>query len=197
VQTFAQNRVFFEVNVTQQPEVVDPNGQVRPGQLTVDTQRRSIPIGIILNILPSINVDSNEVTLSVRPTLTRQVDEVVDPGSAFASRILIDDPEDRFVNTVPIVEVRELDSIMRLQSGQVMVIGGLMEQKNANTDNGVPFMSGVPFLGNLFKGVDKESSNKELIIFIKASIVTPEKGYHPTDKKLYQKYNDDPRPIAF
>jgi general secretion pathway protein D len=197
VLTFAENRVFFEVDVQRQPDVIDPNGQVRPGQLTIGTNRRSIPIGIILNILPSINIDTNEVTLSVRPTLTRQVDEVIDPGSAFASRILIDDPEDRFVNTVPIVEVRELDSIMRLQSGQVMVIGGLMEQKNSNTDNGVPYMSGIPFVGNLFKGVDKQSSNKELIIFIKASIVTPEKAYHQTDKKVYQKYTDDPRPIAF
>ena len=195
--TFAQNKVFFEVQLTQQPDTVNPSGQVQRGQISIATNRNSIPLGIILNILPSVNVDSNEITLSVRPTLTRQVGEVVDPGSAFASSILISDPANRIVNTVPIIEVRELDSIMRLKSGQVMVIGGLMEQSNVNKDNGVPFLSGVPFLGNAFKGVDKQSRNKELIIFIKASIVSPEGNPHEIDKKVYHKYTDDPRPIAF
>jgi general secretion pathway protein D len=197
VLTFAENRVFFEVQLDQQPDTIDSAGQVRRGQLSVQTERRSIPIGIILNILPSVNLESNEVTLSVRPTLTRQVGSVVDPGAAFASRILIDDPNERFVNTVPIVEVRELDSIMRLRSGQVMVIGGLMEQASVNDDSGVPFLSGVPFVGNLFKGVDKQGTNRELVIFVRASIVSSEGNYDEADKRLYQKFTKDPRPIAF
>ncbi len=197
VLTFAENRVFFEVQVEQEPDTIDAAGQTQQGQLTVETERRSIPIGIILTILPSINLEHNEVTLSVRPTLTRQVDEVVDPGSAFAAEILIPNPDQRFTNTVPIVEVRELDSIMRLRSGQVMVIGGLMEQANTNIDNGVPFLAGIPFLGNAFKGVDKTSRNRELVIFIRATIVSPQGYYDEADKRVYQKFTDDPRPIAF
>ncbi len=197
VLTFAENRVFFEVQLNQQPDTIDAAGQTQKGQLSVQTNRRSIPIGIILNILPSVNLDSNEVTLSVRPTLTRQVGSVVDPGAAFANEILIKDPAERFVNTVPIVEVRELDSIMRLRSGQVMVIGGLMEQAANNTDNGVPFLSGIPYLGNIFKGTDKKNNNRELVIFIRATIVSPEGSYHNADKNLYNKFTSDPRPIAF
>jgi MSHA type pilus biogenesis protein MshL len=197
VLTFAENRVFFEVQLDQQPDTVDSTGQVRQGQLSVQTERRSIPIGIILNILPSVNLESNEVTLGVRPTLTRQVGSVVDPGAAFASQILISNPAERFVNTVPIVEVRELDSIMRLRSGQVMVIGGLMEQFSVNQDSGVPFLSGVPFVGNLFKGVDKQDTNRELIIFVRATIVSPEGSYGEADQRVYQKFTKDPRPIAF
>jgi type II secretory pathway component GspD/PulD (secretin) len=197
VLTFAENKVFFEVQLSQQPNTFDSAGNIIQGQLSVTTARRSIPLGIIMTILPSVNLETNEVTLNVRPTLTRQVGEVVDPGSAFASEILIEDAQDRFVNTVPIVEVRELDSIMRLRSGQVMVIGGLMEQVGINRDTGVPFLSGVPFLGNAFKGVNKESANRELIIFIKASIVSSEGSVYEADKRVYQKFTDDPRPIAF
>ncbi len=197
VLTFAENRVFFEVDVEREPDTIDANGVRTPGQTTVNTQRSTIPIGIIMTILPSINLDANEVTLSVRPTLTRQVAEVVDPGSAYASEILIDDPTERFTNTIPVVEVRELDSIMRLRSGQVMVIGGLMEQVNGNTDNGIPFLSEIPFVGNLFKGVTKQDNSRELIIFIRASIVSSEGNYDDADRKIYQRFTNDPRPIAF
>ncbi|NET71621.1 MAG: hypothetical protein F6K62_12010 [Sphaerospermopsis sp. SIO1G2] len=197
VLTFAENRVFFEVQIENEPDTIEASGQTTQGQLTIETERRSIPIGIILTILPSINLDENEVTLNVRPTLTRQVDEVTDPGSAFASQILIPDAENRFTNTVPIVEVRELDSIMRLRSGEIMVIGGLMEQEANNADSGVPFLSGIPFLGNMFKGVEKSETNSELVIFIRATIVTPHGNYTEADKRVYEKFTNDPRPIAF
>lgn len=198
VLTFAENRVFFEVEIDQEPDTTNASGQTEEGLLTIETERRSIPIGIIMTILPSVNLETNEVTLSVRPTLTRQVSEVVDPGSALAAQILAPNGGlEGFTNTVPIVEVRELDSIMRLRSGQVMVIGGLLEQVSTNSDNGVPFLSSVPYLGNLFKGVDKQSSNRELIIFIRASIVSPQGYYDEADRRVYEKFSNDPRPIAF
>ena len=93
--------------------------------------------------------------------------------------------------------MRELDSILKLKSGQVMVIGGLMEQKSSNTDNGVPGASHVPWLGNLFKQVDKTSSTSELIIFIRATVVGNKGNAYEADKNIYEKFTNDPRPVAF
>lgn len=194
VLTFAENQVFFEVNIRREDDQV-VNGIIIPGVSNIETTRRSVPIGIVMTILPSINLDRNEVTLSVRPTLSRQTSSVTDPGSALVNADL---PADlQFNNEIPVIEVRELDSVMKVRSGSVMVIGGLMEEIGVNTDTGIPFASGVPWLGNLFKSANKANRKRELIIFIKASIVTPEGNYHDTDKTMYEKFADDPRPLVF
>lgn len=194
VLTFAENQVFFEVEVEREDdEIVD--GTVIAGSTSVETTRRAVPIGIVLNILPSINLDDQEVTLSVRPTLTRQTDSVTDPGSAIINADLPSDLQ--FTNEVPIIEVRELDSVMKVRSGHVMVIGGLMEEAGINSDAGVPFFSEVPFLGNAFKQSTKTTAKRELIIFIKATIVSDDGNHHKVDEKLYQKFSDDPRPLVF
>lgn len=198
VLTFAKNKIFFEVQVERKDDQV-VNGTTIPGKTSVKSTRKSVPIGIIMSILPSVNLDKNEITLSVRPTLSRQVDKVTDPGSAYANSILTatDKNAATFTNEVPVVEVRELDSVMKLKSGGIMIIGGLMEDINTNTDNGVPWMSDVPFIGNAFKSVSKVTSKKELIIFIKATIVDSNGSGAPADRNIYEKFTDDPRPLVF
>lgn len=200
VLTFAENRIFFEVTVEREDAVRDATGAIiQEGTVSVESTRRSVPIGIILNIMPSINLKDNEVTLAVRPTLSRQVSTVVDPGSALVNQIILEtDPDaEGFTNEVPVVEVRELDSILKIKSGQVMVIGGLMEQSASNEDRGVPYMSGIPWFGNLFKTVEKRGITRELVIFIRATIVGSQGNYHDTDRVLYNTYTQDPRPIKF
>jgi MSHA type pilus biogenesis protein MshL len=198
VLTFAENRVFFEVKVEKEDDQV-VNGVVVPGTTTVESTRRSVPIGIILNIMPSINLTNNEITLSVRPTLSRQVDTVVDPGSALVNQLILKDNStaQTFNNEVPIVEVRELDSILKIKNGQVMVIGGLMEETAGNDEKGVPGAGRVPWFGHLFKSVENTDKVKELIIFIRASIVSANGNYHAADEKLYNKFVNDPRPLSF
>jgi len=195
VLTFAENRIFFEVDIEEEADQTLPDGTRTEGSRSVETTRRSVPIGIILSILPSINLDKNTVTLNVRPTLSRQVDTVQDPGSAILNQDL--DADQQFVNEVPVVEVRELDSVMKLNSGSVMVIGGLMEDINQNTDEGVPYASAIPWIGNAFKSTNKQTTKRELIIFIKASIISPSGSYQPADKMIYDKFTDDPRPLVF
>jgi MSHA type pilus biogenesis protein MshL len=179
VLTFARNEVFFDCTTTPSTTVAGTPPVVTPGTTTCTPN--SVPIGIILNILPAINLDSQEVTLNVRPTLTRQVSTVFNPappGSAY-----------------PVIEVRELDSVMKVNSGNVMVIGGLMEDVSRNISDGVPGLGEVPLLGNLFKSRSEDSTKRELIIFIKATIVNSDGSTHKVDRKVYEKFVTDPRPL--
>jgi len=198
VLTFAENRIFFEVNVEREDsQVVD--GVLVQGSTSVTSTRRSVPIGIILNIMPSIDLKNNEVTLAVRPTLSRQVSTVSDPGSALVNQLILqsDPTAEGFTNEVPVVEVRELDSILKLKSGQVMVIGGLMEQTASNEDTGVPYLSSLPWFGNLFKTVGKTGRTRELVIFIRATIVGSQGNYQDMDRTIYNTFTKDPRPLNF
>lgn len=191
VLTFAENFVYFEINVERETDTTSGTNQEL---LTVDSEVKTVPIGIILTLQPSINVDSGEITLMVRPTLSRVTNFVTDPAVAF---LATQGGGLNIENNIPVVEVRELDSILKLKSGQVMIIGGLMEDSSANTDTGVPGVSSVPWLGNLFKSVEKEDTKRELIIFIRATLVGTQGYVQDSDKVIYNKFTDDPRPLNF
>lgn len=190
VLSFAFNQVFFTLDAQEQE---DRFGDSLTRTLNINSQVNTIPIGVVLNLQPSIDVDTDQITMNVRPTLSRIKSEVDDPGVAIlAARNDITGVR----STIPIVEVRELDSILKIKSGQIMVIGGLMEERNTNDETGIPVLSTVPLVGKLFKGVAKDSEVVETVIFIKATIV-PGSGVSEADKHLYRTFMRDPRPLAF
>ncbi len=196
VLTFARNQIFF--NCTAQQGTVIANTGTSGStatQPTVSCTQSTVPIGIIMTILPSINLNTQEITLNVRPTLTRQVATVQNPGNVLAAAV-VDLPTGVTINSdVPVIEVRELDSVMKVKSGGVMVIGGLMEDSTRNQSTGVPGAQEIPIFGNLFKSRNEDSLKRELIIFIKATIINTDGSAAPADKVIYKKYTTDPRPI--
>ncbi|MCC7259622.1 MAG: hypothetical protein IT567_01155 [Alphaproteobacteria bacterium] len=192
VLTFAQNHVYFELDVERETNSSSATNQEL---FTVDSTVKTVPIGIIVTLQPSINVETSEVTLNVRPTLSRVVDTVSDPAVA---SLAAQTQGLELTNDVPVVEVRELDTTMKMQSGAIMVMGGLIEQRNNNDDKGVPGFSEIPLVGSLFKNVDRDSNTVEMVIFIKATIIPPSGGAVPEgDKKFYNKFTTDPQPLTF
>lgn len=196
VLTFARNQVYYECTYTP-ASTSSSSSSTQSTQATLDCPQRTVPIGIIMSILPSVNLDTQEVTLNVRPTLTRLLDFELSPVTGFlrsqaATTAAADAIPD--INT-PIIESREIDSITKVKSGGVMVIGGLMEDITRNETDSMPGLGEVPLFGNLFKGRTENSQKRELIIFIKATIVNSDGSTHPVDKKVYEKFLDDPRPL--
>jgi len=146
------DQVFFEVTstpITNANGVVGNNQQVTP---------RTISVGIVLDVLPQIAAD-NTITMNIRPHVTSVVDFAefkLDNGS--------------FIS-VPNVEVRETDTIVRARAGETIVIGGLMQNSVTNTRTGVPGLQSVPIVGGLFKGKSSVTSKSEMVIFITPTIV--------------------------
>lgn len=193
VLTFAQNRIFFTCNQTGASGVSNSTGGTLETSAAFTCERGVVPIGILLSIMPSVNLDTQEITLNVRPSLSRQVSEVEDPGTRIAAAV---NDIDDLSGAVPVVEVRELDSVMKIKNGGVMVIGGLLEDISTNGTAGIPGLSDIPWIGNAFKSRDEKTSKRELIIFIKASIVDSDGQYTPADKRAYEKFTKDPRPLG-
>jgi MSHA biogenesis protein MshL len=203
VLTFAQNRIFFTCNQNEAESTTTDGGSTTTTGSSFQCEQGSVPIGILLTVLPSVNIETQEITLNVRPTLSRQVDAVADPGTAISIAEVASDPDittaaenalAQITNEVPVIEVRELDSIMKLRDGGVMVIGGLLENVTTSIDAGVPGLSEIPWIGNAFKSRQDDTEKRELIIFIRAKIVQPNKGsYDAQDKRVYKQYYDDPR----
>ena len=112
--------------------------------------------GISLDVTPQISEDG-AITLHVHPSVSEVNDQekVITVG-------------DRDV-TLPLAlsTVRETDSVIRAESGQIVVIGGLIQNTSEDNNSAVPFFSEIPLLGELFKQRRFQSRKSELVILLR------------------------------
>jgi general secretion pathway protein D len=153
------NNVFFTIKVT--PAVISSTGTITT-PATYESKLETVPVGFVMSVTPQIS-DSDEVTLNVRPTITRIVGYVQDPNPALATA--------NVQSRVPVIQARELESIMKVGNGQIAVMGGLMQDSIDNARDGVPGLSSLPLVGNLFTYRNEASSKTELVIFMRPVVV--------------------------
>jgi len=115
----------------------------------------------MMHVTPFISED--EISLNIRPTLSRIVGYVNDPNPDLA--------RENVVSQVPIIQEREMDSVLRLRNRQTAIIGGLIQDTNDKSRTGIPGLSQIPWLGDLFSYRDDRVTKSELIIFIRPIIV--------------------------
>ena len=152
------NRVYFTVDVERQTSNSANNNDI----VTFETQVRTVPVGFVMNLTPFINAD-DEVILNVRPTISRILGFVNDPNPDLAA---VD-----VVNQIPEIQVREMESLLRVQSGSVAIIGGLMQDKIDRKSSGVPGLSSIPLVGKAFSYQNDEVVKTELLVFLRPTVV--------------------------
>lgn len=149
------NRVYFTVDV--ESNITD--GTI---QTTYDTEVNTVPVGLVMTVTPFIGA-GDEVLLNVRPTVSRILGFRNDPNPDLAAAGV--------ENEIPEIQVREMESMLRVQSAQTAVIGGLMQNSVDRTRRSVPFLGDLPLLGGLFSYRDDEVGKTELIIFLRPTVV--------------------------
>ena len=191
-----ENRVFFEFDV----EIERAEELGGDDTIEVDTEIRSVPEGLVVSVLPSIDVETGMITMALRPTVSTVVNTVEDPTPRLA--VLVSGVDAATIdalgglsNSVPELAVQELDSLVKMQSGQIIVMGGLMRDSSEIDQTGVPILSEVPFVGNLFRNTVDVVEKTELVIFLKATLI-PGSNLHETDRQLYNKFSQDRRPFG-
>ncbi len=112
--------------------------------------------GISLDVTPQISEDG-AITLHVHPSVSEVADQ---------EKIITIGERDV---TLPLARstVRETDSVIRAESGQIVVIGGLIQTTSEDNNSAVPFFSDIPLLGELFKQRRFESRKSELVILLR------------------------------
>jgi MSHA biogenesis protein MshL len=152
------NRIYFTINV-----------QVTPGT-TVGTQPivtytstpATVPVGFVMSVTPSID-ETGMVSMDVRPTISRILDYVNDPNPALAQANVI--------SQIPEIQTREIESLLRVRSGDIAVMGGLMQDVINKSSDEVPFVGRIPWLGNLFKYRNDTHTKSELVIFLRPVVI--------------------------
>ena len=153
------NIVYFTIKA-------DTNTNANVSTTTFTSTQNVVPVGLIMNLTAQIS-DSDVVTLNVRPTITSIIGSVQDPNPSLRGTI----PGTSIESLIPVTRTREMESILRVASGQTAVLGGLMEDSFVGKRNGLPNVSRVPVLGDLFSYRDDKSVKKELVIFLQPQVV--------------------------
>ncbi len=183
----ANNQVYFAIDIN----TTTDNGVTTTD---IDSDIRNVPEGILINVQPSIDLDTRTVSLSVRPTVTKITEFVNDPAVAFA--VAQAGVGSDITSPVPVVNVQEMDSVVRMHSGEGIVMGGLMQDRTTSQQNGVPVLSEIPMVGSIFRTQGDNIQKNELIVFLRATIIDADADtVMPADKELYRGFGSDRRPL--
>jgi MSHA biogenesis protein MshL len=119
--------------------------------------------GIALDVTPQIDAHG-EVILHVHPSVT-VIDEQI-------KVIRLTDGD----YSLPLAQssIRESDTVIRAKSGEIVVIGGLIETRKQDRESKTPLLGDVPLLGNLFKSKSQSTQKKELVILLKPVVIGQE-----------------------
>lgn len=129
------------------------------------TTPQTVPVGIVMSVTPQVS-DSSSVMLNVRPTVSRFITDVQDPNPNLSVN------GTQIQSRVPVIQVREMESLLRVASGDTTVLGGLMQDDIKNNDDKVPGISNIPVVGKAFTAKAALNKKSELIIFLRPTIIT-------------------------
>ena len=135
---------------------------------TYTTTIHTVPVGVMMYVTPQIGGDA-EVTLNLRPTITRILGYMPDPNPVLALNTT--------QNLIPQIQTREMESILRVRDGEIAVLGGLMQDERAGDSSQVPILGRIPGLGELFKSRNDNNRKTELVIFLRPIILNTESQY--------------------
>jgi type II secretory pathway component GspD/PulD (secretin) len=108
-------------------------------------------VGITLDILPTVNEDNKIITLKVKPTIQTITSYVTGQR--------------------PAVNERTVETLMRIEDGQSIAIGGLVNSTEREEMSKIPIISELPIVGKLFSSKSRVSSDSEIVIIITAKIL--------------------------
>ncbi len=165
------------VNVLSQPRILTMNNQ--PALIKVGTdqpffsstisqgtagsgnissvQVRTVTSGLVLSVTPQISQDG-WIIMDVSPIITRLTDTAELDSEGFRA-------------SAPVLDVKQSSGLVRVRHGQMVIIGGLIQDQVTNTDRKIPVLGDIPWLGRLFQGTYEAERRTELVIFLMPRIV--------------------------
>lgn len=136
--------------------------------------------GIALDVTPQID-EGNNITLHVRPSVTTVTEKTkqVDLGSVGNYKL-----------PVASSSVNESDTMVRIQDGNIVAIGGLMQMESNRTASGLPGSTDVPFLSSILGNKVNSGRKKELVVLIKPTIIRTAEDWEAQTRRTRSALDD-------
>ena len=184
------NQVYFTIQATTTPATVA--GGIP--YTTYTTTPNVVAVGLIMNVTPEIG-EADSVLLNVRPSISRIVGNVPDPNPTLAAPCGAAGAGlagcGSITSNIPVIQTREMESLIKVNSGQIAVMGGMIQDNVNDLQDSVPGASRLAGYGGFFGNKNQTNSKTELVVFMRpivirdASIEGDYRGYRtflPDDK---------------
>lgn len=161
------NLVYFTVQATTSTQANSP------AITTFATTLQSVPVGFIMSVVPQISA-ADTVLLNLRPTISRKLGDVPDPNPSLANPCGVgvsNCATPSIQSLIPVIQTREFESVLSVQSGQVAVLGGLMQDSNSRVEDTIPGVREIPGLGQLLEQRKDINQKTELVIFLRPVVI--------------------------
>ncbi len=137
-------------------EAIGFSSSSQAGTNTTTAEAERTTTGVVLVVTPQVN-EHGYITMLVQPSVSKTVSSRISPPTGQSA------PRDP--------RTRSARAIVRVRSGDTLVLGGLIDRSDTHSLRKVPVLSGVPFLGEAFKNQEIDGSASELIVFLTPRIL--------------------------
>lgn len=120
------------------------------GQDTFTTVPQVDEVGIFLDVTPQIGQDGS-ITMQIHPSVSEIREISTSPDKT---------------STKPVINVREIDTMVDARAGETIVIAGLISDRLSETKRSVPLLGDIPYLGMLFSFSQQDRTKSELVIMM-------------------------------
>lgn len=151
------NKVYFTIDVQ-----VTPGTDTQAAVVTYTSTPHTVPVGFVMSVTPQIEA-AGAVTMNIRPTISRIIGFINDPSPALAAN--------NTVSRIPEIQTREMESILKVVTGEVAVMGGLMQESIDDRTDAVPGAAHLPFIGEAFKYRNDQARKSELVVFLRPVVI--------------------------
>lgn len=133
-----------------------------------------VPLGPVIDVLPTVSADGYTIQMAIIPTLTEFVGYDLATAATFVPTAITGTGQS--INSVlplPIFRVRQLTTSCSVWDGQTIVLGGLISDNVVKIKDKVPFLGDLPLMGKLFTSESSQTTKKNLVIFVTPRIIDP------------------------
>ena len=146
-----------EAEISNGQDVPIQSQTITNGSISTSTTFKRV--GVTLTVEP-LMINNDNVTLRVEPEVSNiQSYQTISNGSGYYQ--------------VPVISIRSISSYLRLADGQIVIMGGLYTNRNSLQQERIPFLSDIPYLGELFTSKYTEKEILQLLFFLRVRILTP------------------------
>jgi len=170
------NVIYFEIKAD------TTTSNTGPSLTTFNTTAKTVSVGMVMGVTPQIS-DDDRVSLTIRPTISRVLRFRNDPNPSLCDV----NRNNCIASPVPEVQVREMESVLQIGSGQTVIMGGLMQDNLQRDREQLPGADKLGDAGELFRFRNERSAKTELVIFIRPTVVK-NPSLESDDLKFFQRF---------
>jgi general secretion pathway protein D len=148
-----------------------------------------IPLGPVIDVLPTVSSDGVTIQMTIIPTLTEFVGYDFTTAEIFVPTTITSAGQSvTSVLPLPIFRVRQVTTSCTVWDGQTVVLGGLISDEVTKIKDKVPMLGDLPFVGKLFRSESSQTRKKNLVIFVTPTIIDPagNRAHRDEDLPFYQ-----------